>query len=161
MLVAIVVAFLSGITRTVSRMVNAQLSKRIGPFQSTFYNYVLGLICSALLLLLNRDPAPVSMLTTGQVPAWAYWGGAVGVLFVVLSNLVTPKISAFSMTMLIFVGQVGAGVAIDVFLHQQLSFGKVAGSILILAGLLWHLSGSDEAGKRERSDVSRLPAARA
>lgn len=136
MLIAIVLALLSGLTRTVSRMVNAQLSERIGPFQSTFYNYVLGLICSGLALFLSRDPWPV----TGQIPAWAYGGGVVGVLFVVLSNLITPKISAFAMTLLIFVGQIATGLALDVFLHQQLSAGKIAGGVLVLVGLLGNLA---------------------
>src|SRR6266536_5829304 len=104
MLIAIIIAFLSGVTRTVSRMVNAHLSERLGSFQSTFYNYVLGLICSVLILLLSREHLAVSDLTSSQIPAWAYLGGVVGVLFVVLSNLVASKISAFSMTLLIFVG---------------------------------------------------------
>ncbi len=150
MLIAIALSFLSGVTRTVSRMANAQLSERIGPFQSAFYNYVLGLLCSVLTLLLSREPLPVSALTTRQIPAWAYFGGVVGVLFVVLSNLTAPKISAFSMTLLIFVGQIATGIAIDVFVHQQLSLGKIAGGVLILVGLLGSLS-IDEDRKRERS----------
>ena len=148
MAIAIVIAFLSGVTRTISRMANAQLSERIGPFQSTFYNYVLGLICSVLALLLSRELLPVSALTTGQIPTWAYFGGVVGVLFVVLSNLTAPKISAFSMTVLIFIGQIAAGIAIDIFVHQELALGKIAGGVLILVGLLGNLS-IDKDRKRE------------
>jgi transporter family-2 protein len=148
MVIAMVIAFLSGVTRTISRMANAQLSERIGPFQSTFYNYVLGLICSVLALLVSREPLPVSALTAGQIPAWAYFGGVVGVLFVVLSNLTAPKISAFAMTVLIFVGQIAAGIAIDIFVHQQLALGKIAGGVLILVGLLGNLS-IDKDRKRE------------
>lgn len=139
MLIAIILSLLSGVTRTVSRMVNAQLSERIGPFQSTFYNYILGLICSVLILFLSRDPWPVSTLTAGQIPAWAYWGGGLGVLFVVLSNFVTPKMPALAMTLLIFGGQIGAGIVIDVIIHQQFSPGQVAGGVLIMAGLLSNL----------------------
>jgi DHA3 family macrolide efflux protein-like MFS transporter len=40
------------------------------------------------------------------------------------------------MTLLIFVGQIATGIAIDVFVHQQLSLGKIAGGVLILVGLL-------------------------
>jgi bacterial/archaeal transporter family-2 protein len=148
MVIAMVIAFLSGVTRTISRMTNAQLSERIGPFQSTFYNYVLGLICSVLALLVSREPLPVSALTARQIPAWAYFGGVVGVLFVVLSNLTAPKISAFAMTVLIFVGQIAAGIAIDIFVHQQLALGKIAGGVLILVGLLGNLS-IDKDRKRE------------
>lgn len=150
MLIAIVIAFLSGLTRTVARMVNAQLSARIGPFQSTFFNYVLGLVCSVLILFFSRDSLPVSALTTGQIPAWAYFGGVVGVLFIVLSNLTAPKISAFAMTLLIFVGQIATGIAVDVFIHQQLSLGKIGGGVLILVGLLGNLA-IDADRRRERS----------
>ena len=73
----------------------------------------------------------------GQIPAWAYLGGGVGVLFIVLSNLTAPKISAFSMTLLIFVGQIATGIAIDALVHQRLLLGQVAGGGLILAGLVW------------------------
>lgn len=149
MWIAIVASFLSGTSRTVSRMANAQLSERIGPFQSTFYNYVLGLICSVLALVLSREPLPVSALTTGQIPAWAYFGGVVGVLFVVLANLTAPKISAFTMTVLIFGGQIGTGIVIDVVVHQQLSIGRIVGGMLILAGLLVNLC-IDQYRKRER-----------
>lgn len=139
MLIAIVLSFLSGVTRTVSRMVNAQLSESIGPFQSTFYHYGLGLICSGLILFLSREPWPAAPLTAGPIPAWAYWGGGVGVLFIILSNIVTPKMSAFAMTLLIFGGQIGAGMAIDVFIHQQFSLGQLAGGVLIMGGLLGNL----------------------
>src|SRR5690349_10160013 len=140
MLIALVVSLFAGVTRTVSRMVNAQLSQRIGPLQSTFYNYVLGLICSVLTLLLIWQPVPLAVVASGQIPAWAYLGGAVGVLFVVLANLTAPKISAFSMTLLIFVGQIATGIALDVFVHQQIALGKIAGGALILGGLLANLS---------------------
>ena len=140
MLTAITLSFLSGITRTIGRMLNAQLSERIGLFQSTFYNYVLGFICSVLALLLNRKPVPVAALASGQIPIWAYFGGAVGVLFVVLSNFTAPKMPAFTMTMWIFVGQISAGVVLDGLIHQQLSLAKLVGGSLVLAGLLWNLS---------------------
>jgi bacterial/archaeal transporter family-2 protein len=140
MVITMVIAFLAGVTRTIARMVNAELSERVGPFQSTWYNYVLGLICSVLMLLVTRDFIPASALTPMQIPVWAYLGGVVGVLFVVLSNLTTPKMTALSMTLLIFVGQIAAGIGIDIVVHQQLALGKIVGGLLILVGLLGNLS---------------------
>ena len=136
MIIALVAALLSGVTRTVGRMANAQLAVRIGSFQSTFYNYLVGLLCSLLALAALRSPLPAA--GAGQIPAWAYLGGGVGVLFIVLSNLTAPRISAFSMTLLIFVGQIASGIAIDALVHGRLEPGKIAGGGLILAGLLWN-----------------------
>ncbi len=140
MLVAIAVAFLSGVTRTIGRMANAQLAGRVGALQSTGYNYLVGLICSVLFLALDRRPAPAAALDAGPIPVWVYLGGAVGVAFVVLSNHTTPRLSAFSMTLLMFVGQLATGVAIDLLAHQQPALGKLVGGVLILAGLLIDLS---------------------
>jgi transporter family-2 protein len=148
MFIAITIAFLSGVARTIGRMANAQLSERIGPLQSTFYNYALGLACSALALGFSWEGLADSAVSGMHVPLWAYLGGAVGVLFVVLSNLTAPNISAFSMTLLMFVGQITAGIAIDVFAHQQLSLGKIAGAALILAGLLANLVIDQRSGER-------------
>jgi transporter family-2 protein len=139
MLAAIVLSLLSGVARTIARMTNAQLAQRVGAFQSTFYNYAVGLACSALALLLSREAAPAAAVSAGPLPPWAYLGGAVGVLFVILSNVTAPKISAFSMTLLIVAGQIGTGLAIDLLSAQQLALGKLAGGALILAGLLGNL----------------------
>ena len=95
MLLAVIASFLSGVARTVSRMANAQLSERIGAFQSTFFNYVVGLIVSVAALEVSGERSQVSTLAGGEVPVWAYFGGVVGVLFVVLSNLTAPRMSAF------------------------------------------------------------------
>jgi transporter family-2 protein len=70
------------------------------------------------------------------VPSWAYLDAAVGVLFVLLSNLVTPRLPAFAMTVLLVLGQLAAGLAIDGLTGSSLSIGKVAGCILILASLV-------------------------
>jgi transporter family-2 protein len=148
MIIALVAALLSGVTRTVGRMANAQLAVRIGSFQSTFYNYLVGLLCSLLALAALRSPLPPAAVA-GQIPAWAYLGGGVGVLFIVLSNLTAPRISAFAMTLLIFVGQIATGIAIDALAHQRLEPGKLAGGGLILAGLLWNqLIARDPARRR-------------
>jgi bacterial/archaeal transporter family-2 protein len=149
MIIALVAALLSGVTRTVGRMANAQLAQRIGSFQSTFYNYLVGLLCSLLALAVLRAPLPLAAVSSGQIPAWAYLGGGVGVLFIVLSNMTAPKISAFAMTLLIFVGQIATGIAIDALVHQRLVPGKVAGGGLILAGLVWNqLIARDPARRR-------------
>lgn len=146
MFIGSILAFLSGVTRTLGRMVNAQLSEKVGALQSTFYNYVVGLACSLLALSLFGAESARAAPAAG-VPTWAYLGGAVGVAFIILANLTTPHISAYSMTTLIFVGQIAAGVAMEAAMRGVLSPFKIAGGLLILAGLLvdrWKKVGSSE-----------------
>jgi transporter family-2 protein len=134
MFVGLILAFFSGVTRTLGRMVNARLSEKVGALQSTFYNYVVGLACSLLALSLFGAESARAAPAAG-VPVWAYLGGAVGVAFIILANVTTPHISAYSMTTLIFVGQIATGIAMEAAMGGVLSPFKIAGGFLILAGL--------------------------
>lgn len=150
MLIAIAMAYLSGVTRISARMVNAQLSECLGALQSTFCNYAVGLICSLLALGLSRGPMPVSALTSGHIPPWAYGGGVVGVVLVVLSNRITSRMSAVAMTVLVVAGQLATGLVIDSFLRHEVSLAKVAGSGLIVLGLVHHRC-VEQKRKRQRA----------
>jgi transporter family-2 protein len=75
----------------------------------------------------------------GTVPIWAYFGGLLGVAVVAISNLVTPKISAFYMSLIIFVGQLFTGIIIDYFALGLISMGKGIGGLLVAAGLIFNL----------------------
>ena len=44
MLIYILVAILSGVSIVVSRIINSRLGDEIGVFQSTFYNFLTGLL---------------------------------------------------------------------------------------------------------------------
>ncbi|MED1370878.1 EamA-like transporter family protein, partial [Bacillus paranthracis] len=52
---------------------------------------------------------------------------------------ITPKISAFYLTLLIFIGQLFAGTIIDFILSHELSMGKIVGGIFVLIGLTYNL----------------------
>ncbi len=127
-----IIAICAGISITVARLINSNLADRIGTFQGTFYNYAVGLIVSLLLLLFNKEPSLLSTKTLLNVPVWAYLGGLLGVVVVAASNLVTPKISAFYLTIIIFVGQIFAGIIIDYYFSNIISKGTIIGGLLVL-----------------------------
>ena len=62
-----------------------------------------------------------------------------GVCVVLLGNITVLKVSAFYLTLLIFVGQIFAGVLIDVALTQELSIHIVFGGVLVALGLCINL----------------------
>jgi len=134
-IVAVTVSFLAGFTIVMSRTLNARLSAVTSVRVSTFYNYLVGLMVSALfLLILGRGEIAFAELTFS--PSWyVYLGGVLGVAVVLLSNIVVVKVSAFYLTLLIFVGQVFSGVLIDVFLAQEVVLRNVIGGVLVAAGL--------------------------
>lgn len=135
----IFISILAGVSIVVARIINSNLAERIGIFQGTFFNYVVGLIFSAIFLFISSETLNLSILKTNALPIWAYLGGMVGVVVVVLSSYITPKISAFYLTLLMFIGQLFVGIIIDYFTINKLSVGKIIGGCLVLAGLTYNL----------------------
>lgn len=74
-----------------------------------------------------------------SVPFWAFLGGLLGVIVVSISNLVTPKISSFYLTLIIFVGQLFTGIIFDYFSQGLISIGKIIGGLLVILGLSYNL----------------------
>lgn len=136
----ILIAILSGITIVISRIVNANLADKMGLFQSTFYNFLTGLLFSSLILFFANENFDLQAITSTSVPFYAYIGGIIGIFSISLSNYVTPKISAFYMTLLIFIGQIGIGIFIDYVVSNEVSIGKIIGGILVAIGLSYNLS---------------------
>ncbi|WP_291567523.1 DMT family transporter [Clostridium sp. UBA2485] len=133
------ISILAGVSIVVARIINSNLAEKIGIFQGTFFNYITGLLFSFILLLLSSESPKISNINLTSIPLWAYLGGLTGVLVIVLSNYVTPKISAFYLTLLIFIGQLLIGIVIDYLTLNKLSMGKVIGGLFVLIGLTYNL----------------------
>lgn len=143
MFIAIVVSFLAGVTVVVSRTTNARLAAETSLLKSTFYNYVLGLICSIIVLLCMHffvtTQLPEAPLSLQWNQLWIYLGGAMGVCTVSISNAVVTKISSFYVTLLMFVGQVFTGIALDIIISHTFSLGNLLGGLCVAIGLILNL----------------------
>lgn len=132
----VAVSLLAGVTIVTSRTVNAGLAERSGVVKSTLYNYVTGLSVSLLVLLLAGGGELASAVSPRP---WMYLGGVLGVVTVLLSNIIVARISSFYMTLLLFVGQVFAGVCIDVLLTGSFAPENLGGGLFVAAGLIFNL----------------------
>lgn len=143
MFIAIIVSFLAGVTVVVSRTTNARLAAETSLFKSTFYNYVLGLICSVIVLLcihfLVAPQLPEEPLSLQWNQLWIYLGGAMGVCTVSISNAVVTRISSFYVTLLMFVGQVFTGIVLDIIISHTFSLGNLLGGLCVAIGLILNL----------------------
>ncbi|MDD4843757.1 MAG: DMT family transporter [Anaerotignum sp.] len=130
---AVVLSLSAGITVVLSRTINSRLSTETSPLVGSFLNHLVGLpICIVLALCLQR---PVWLMATGTKP-WMYLGGALGVVTVLLFNITVPRVSAFHLTLLSFIGQIFTGIALDLALGLECSTSTFAGGLVITAGLL-------------------------
>ena len=132
-LLAVTVSFIAGINIVLSRTINAKLADVTSVRVSTFYNYLVGLVVAVpVFLLLGRG----EILQFTFSPNWyIYLGGVLGVCVVLLGNIAVMKVSAFYLTLLIFIGQVFSGVLIDIVISQEISLRNLIGGVFVALGL--------------------------
>ncbi|OHW63177.1 hypothetical protein EUAN_00410 [Andreesenia angusta] len=139
-MIYIAIALVTGSMVVLSMVINSKLAGRVGVISGTLVNYMVGLLGITVFLLLKDRGMAVELSGFKEIPIWAYFGGAVGVLVVSLSNVVIPKIPTIYSSILIFIGQISMGMIIDYFLLDIISIGKLVGSGLILLGLLYNFN---------------------
>ncbi|MDQ0859312.1 DMT family transporter [Bacillus sp. V2I10] len=138
-MVYLIISILAGVSIVIARIINSNLADKIGLLEGTLINFVTGLILSLVFLLFSSEAVSFSALDLSEVPSWAYLGGAAGVIVIFLSSYLTPKVSAFYLTLFIFIGQLFTGIVIDYFALGELSQGKILGGLLVLFGLVFNL----------------------
>lgn len=134
----ILLAMLGGILTTLSMIINSSLGKKIGILQSTCINYIVGLICSTLVLIFLGSSMKISIESLSNMPFYIFLGGVIGVSVVYFSNIIIPKIPVVYSTLLLFVGQVVTGIIVDFFIMSEISWSKFIGAIIIIIGILYN-----------------------
>ena len=107
----ILISIASGAIVVISRILNTRLSEKVGLMESSFFNYFTGLLSALILFAIVKDKITLSEFY--NIPFWAYLGGILGIVVVILSSVVTPKMSSFYITLIIFIGQLFTGIIID------------------------------------------------
>ncbi|QNG58508.1 DMT family transporter [Bacillus sp. PAMC26568] len=139
MAVYLIISILAGVSIVIARIINSNLAEKIGLLEGTLINFVTGLLLSCIFLFFSSEAITFSSAWL-DVPVWAYLGGAAGVIVILLSSFLTPKVSAFYLTLFIFIGQLFAGIVIDFITLGELSMGKIIGGLLVLFGLVFNLT---------------------
>ena len=135
----ILLAVLAGVSVVISRIFNSILAEKIGTLQGTFINYFTGLVTSFVLLLITKDYVNIDLNNYYTIPIYSYFGGIIGILVVVLSNYTIPRVSSFSLSLLVFIGQLSIGIFIDYFSNNGVSKSKIIGGVFILIGLSYNM----------------------
>ncbi|MEI6101506.1 MAG: DMT family transporter, partial [Eubacteriales bacterium] len=138
MLMPILVSFFSGVTIVIARTINARFAEETNTYVSTFYNYVTGLSLSCLILafLSVGGYAQWSAPAFSLSDVWAYTGGLIGVVVVLISNIIVTRISSFYMTLLVFIGQIFTGILLDSILSNSFSRNILIGGLFVTVGFI-------------------------
>lgn len=132
----ILIAIFTGANIVLCRFLNAGSSEKNGLNMSTLMNYITGLLTSLLVLWFSGEVGGFRLEWNGVSSLVIYAGGTVGMITILLSNYLTPRLPAFLLTLLIFVSQLLTALLLDFFLTGFFSMGKLVGGLLVLIGLL-------------------------
>ncbi|HOP10082.1 MAG TPA: DMT family transporter [Oscillospiraceae bacterium] len=134
-LYAVAFSFFGGVTVVLSRTVNGGLAQHTGALRGSYINHIVGLpVTVAALFLLGRSDAVFNGFTLSS-HWWIYLGGIFGVIIVLVFNIIVPKIPSFRLTLLAFIGQVFAGIVLDLITKQGYSWMTFFGGLVVSAGV--------------------------
>lgn len=135
---AAILAIASGMLIVLSRTINMRLTEETNLYLSTFYNFLFGLLTAILLFLFQGSAEydlPVFGVDAFSEQWYIYLGGILGVAVILGSSMVVNKISSIQMTVLLFVGQVLSGLAIDFMVLSEFSLQILIGVGIVSIGL--------------------------
>lgn len=133
----VLISIIAGAIVVISRILNTKLSKKVGLIESGFFNYFTGLLTSLIVFIIFKEKFSINQFT--NLPFYAYLGGVLGVIIVILNSVITPKMSSFYATLIIFIGQLFTGILIDCITVNSISLPKIIGGILVVVGLAYNL----------------------
>lgn len=134
----ILLSIIGGALTVLSMVINSALGKKIGVLKGTLVNYLGGIIFSVLVLLVLGSEKSITIAEMSKMPTYIFLGGALGVVVVISSNKIVPKIPVVYSTLLFFIGQIVAGIIIDYFLIGQVSNKKIIGAVIITLGIIYN-----------------------
>ncbi len=135
-ILAMVLSFAVGGAIVLQRVFNSMLAEKTNTTTSTAYTYIVGLIGSLIMLILLGQSEP--MMTNFTIPTnfVFYIGGAIGTVSVVLSMMCVGKIPSYSLSILMFIGQLFAGIMIDAVIAGEIIMINLIGGLIITFGLI-------------------------
>lgn len=137
--IPVVLSLITGITIVTSRSVNAELAEKSSVWASTWYNYFVGLLTCGIIWGVAVCFGQSTFQLQIDLNPWIYTGGLVGVITVTILNVVTKKMSAFILTLIMFVGQLFTGILLDLMLGQTFTMTYLMGGVLTVFGLCYNL----------------------
>jgi transporter family-2 protein len=135
-LVAALAAFGTGGSIVASRVLNARLAVHIGTRRSVFTAHIMGLaVAMPIFLMLGRNEAGLYMDYLLSPMFFIYVGGIMGVAVISIDNITAVRIPAFYLALLLFMGQVSSGLAVDFAIERAVNGHNIAGGLLVALGL--------------------------
>jgi transporter family-2 protein len=138
MLLAITV----GCLLPIQASINAKLGTFLkAPIMAALINFIVGGFILLIVIIGTRTPNNI-LLAIKEAPAYAWVGGLMGSIYVTSIIFLVPRLGAALSFGLIIAGQMVFSLALDHFgffgvAVQPVNWGRIAGVLLIFAGILF------------------------
>ncbi|HVW55550.1 MAG TPA: DMT family transporter [Rhizobiaceae bacterium] len=135
-------AIIAGTFIAIQAPINADLSKGIGsPVAAAAFSFLSGTVLLGLIAFGLTRAGGTSLNWHGPALWLFVTGGVLGAVYVTSVTVLTPRLGAAAVMAFVVTGQLLAGVLLDRigFLGmavREISFGRVAGAVLLIAGAL-------------------------
>ncbi len=132
----------SGAFIAVQAPINAQLARGLGlPVAAAFFSFLSGTVVLGIVTVVMTRAQGISLDWKAPAPWLFVAGGLLGGFYVTLSTVLVPRIGAAALMAFLVAGQLIAGMLLDRigflgFAVREISLGRIAGAVLLLAGAL-------------------------
>ncbi len=136
MLIFIGIAFINGIINIINKMINLQAKLKLGMANGTLINYLEGTFISLLVIIIMGKSRLTNPEYLKSIPFLCFLGGFFGLLSMILILLGMSKNQISYSTIIVLVGQLGAGLLIDSIVTLKVAPLKIAGILLVILGVV-------------------------
>jgi len=136
------IGILAGAFIAIQAPINSELSKGLGlPVAAAAFSFLSGAIVLGIVSFAIARAQGISLDWRAPAPWLFVAGGMLGGAYVTSATILTPKLGAAALMAFLVTGQLLAGMLIDRvgFLGvavREISVGRIAGALLLLAGAL-------------------------
>ena len=134
-------ALLAGVSAVTQATLNARLRSGLASWSwAAFTSYSVGTVAILIVIFVQRAPRP-SITMVAAVPWWAWAGGYLGVVYIVLSIVLLQRLGASTVMAFVVAGQMLGALAFDQFGLMGLERLpaaplRLAGALLLVGGVV-------------------------
>ena len=139
-LIYITLALLAGCMIPFQSAMNAGLGKSLqSPYFSALIVFIIAFFGIGVYILISRQHVP-ELTQFVNAPKWAYFGGILGGVYILMIVLLAPKLGIGNVTVMVLLGQVVAAIIIDHFgllgaTVHLINWKRLIGVCLMIAGI--------------------------
>ena len=133
---AVVCSIITGVSLVFQRVFNGKVSECTSVYAGSLLNYLTATPLTIIIFVLFGLNEPIITNFTLPTNIFPYLGGVIGASTVLMSNICVSKVPSYSLSVLIFIGQVFTGVIIDSMLLGQITVANIIGGTIVSIGLI-------------------------